>query len=303
MTTDVLENPTSTEEETWEDDPSNPAPARTFDSELEECEFTITAYVDLQTNSVRPSYGEENDLRILKQCQNYADKSGGYSYTLWFLEVEGISVVRSDGQPFRVSDIIKLRSKKGDRLGANQAHAMLAKRYEALGVNASFTATKQPDTALGHRFHVKSELLYQTSSNPVQDAKNKSFGKTVSLVPVKMYGEDEHFVPQPNEDGTVREYPRVVTPKSAEGEEGASVDGGASTAIPEAQVIETLRSILTGKKPTEMMQAILDEPTLASVATVFGVPLLEAATDESLVTVLQENRCMATVGDGTLQPI
>lgn len=301
MTTDVLENPTAVAEEQWDDDPSNPAPAREFSSELEEGVLTISAYIDLQTNSVRPSFGEENDLRILKQCQNYADKSGGYSYTLWFLEAEGISVVRSDGEPFRISDILKLRSKKGDRLGSNQAHALLAKRFEALGVNASFTSTKSPDTALGHRFHFKSEKLIDEKSK--NDPKAQQFAKPVSLVPVKMYGDDEHFVPEPNEDGTVRDYPRVVTPKAKDGEEGAASDGGASMAIPEAQVIETLRSILAGKKPNEMMTAILDEPSLASVATVFGVALLESATDESLVTVLQENRCMAISGDGTLQPI
>jgi len=286
---EVIEN-TVADEEVWDDDPSNPAPTMEFSSELEEGTLTISAYIDLQTNSVRPSYGAENDDRILKQCQNYADKSGGYSYTLWFLEAEGISVIRSDGAPFRISDIIKLRSKKGDRLGANQAHALLAKRFEELGSNASFTATKSPDTAVGKRFHFKSQKLASGT-----DKKALEFAKPVSLVPMKMYADDEHFVPAEG-----KEYPRVVTPKNSE---GAEVDGGAANALPEIEVIATLRRILQGKTPGEMMQAILDETSLASVASVFGVPLLQSATDESLVTVLQENRCMAIASDGTLVAI
>lgn len=274
-------------EEQWDDDPSNPAPAREFSSELEEGELTISAYIDLQTNSVRPSYGPENDARILKQCQNYADKSGGYSYTLWFLEAEGISVVRSDGEPFRISDILKLRSKKGDRLGANQAHALLAKKFEEMGVNASFTATKSPDTALGRRFHFKSQKLASGT-----DKKALEFAKPVSLVPQKLYGDNEHF------EGEVR----VVTPKTAEGE-GAPADGGVSVTIPEEQVIARLREILTGKTPGQMMQTIMDATDLNGVATVYGVPLLESAVDESLVTVLQENRCMAVGSDGRLMAI
>lgn len=279
----------------WEDDPSNPAPAREFSSELEEGTLTISAYVDLQTNTVRPSYGAEDDDRILKQCQNYADKSGGYSYTLWFLEAEGISVIRSDGQPFRISDIIKLRSKKGDKLGANQAHALLAKKFEELGVNASFVAAanNDPDKAVGRRFHFKSQKLASGT-----DKKALEFAKPVSLVPVKAYGDNEHFVPAEGQ-----EYPRVVTPRSSESDDGVAPDGGASNAMPEEQVIATLRTILAGKRPTEMMQAIMDETSLASVATVFGVPLLDAAVDESLVSVLQENRCMALASDGTLMPI
>lgn len=287
MTTDVAENPTAAAEEQWDDDPSNPAPAMEFSSELEEGTLTISAYIDLQTNTVRPSFGAENDDRILKQCQNYADKSGGYSYTLWFLEAEGISVVRSDGAPFRISDIVKLRSKKGDRLGANQAHALLAKRYEALGVNASFTATKSEDTALGRRFHFKSEKLASGT-----DKKAQEFAKSMSLVPQKLYEDGDAFT------GEVR----TVTPRSSE-TEGAAADGGVSSAIPEAEVIETLRTILAGKRPGEMMQAIMDTASLQSVATVFGVPLLESAVDESLVAVLTENGCMAVISDGTLQPV
>lgn len=287
MTTDTLENPTADAEEQWDDDPSNPAPAMEFSSELEEGTLTISAYIDLQTNTVRPSFGAENDDRILKQCQNYADKSGGYSYTLWFLEAEGISVVRSDGAPFRISDIVKLRSKKGDRLGANQAHALLAKRYEALGVNASFTATKSEDTALGRRFHFKSEKLASGT-----DKKSLEFAKSMSLVPQKLYEDGEAFT------GEVR----TVTPRSTE-TEGAAADGGVSSAIPEAEVIDTLRTILAGKRPGEMMQAIMDTASLQSVATVFGVPLLESAVDESLVAVLTENGCMAVISDGTLQPV
>lgn len=296
MTTDTLENKTAQTYDFGDDDPSNPAPAMEFSSELEEGTLVISAFVDLQTNKVAPSYGEENDARILKQCQNYADKSGGYSYTLWFLEAEGISVVRSDGAPFRISDILKLRSKKGDRLGANQAHALLAKKYEEIGANASFVAAANgdADAAVGKRFHFKSEKLSDGRKGSEQYAKN------ISLVPVKIYGDNEKFVPPADREG---DYPRVVTPRSAEGEEGAAPDGGASSAISETEVIALLREKLTGKTPAKMMDAILDCEELQAVATVFGVPLLESATDESLVTVLQENRCMALASDGTLMPI
>lgn len=286
MTTDVLENPTAVNNEEWEDDPSNPAPAMEFSSELEEATLTISAYVDLSQGSVRPSFGAENDARILEQCQKYADKAGNYSYTLWFLEAEGISVVRSDGKPFRQSDILKLRSAKGDRLGANQAHALLAQRYADLGVNASFVNVGKEDSAVGRRFHFKGEKLSSGGKNA------EKFAKPVTLVPLKIYGADEHFV------GEVR----VVTPRSAEGEDEGAPEGGGPV-MPEAEAIAIVKEIFTGKTPGQLMNALLDEPRLQGVPTIFGVPLMEATVDESIVSVLQENRCMVIGPDGTLQAI
>jgi len=301
LTTDVMEAPVSDEEEIWEDDPSNPAPAPVFKSKLEEAELTISAYVDLTLKTVRPSYGAENDARILQQCQNYADKSGNYSYTLWFLEAEGISVVRSDGQPFRVSDILKLRSKDNKALGSNQAHALLAAKFAAFGVDPSFAATKKENTAIGHRFFFENEKL----SSGGKDA--EKYAKNVSLVPQKMYADGEHFTPVAGEDGTVPDYPRVVTPRSERGEEGAPENGGNTPSIPEAEVVAIIRELFDGQTPGALMQIVLDESgpsgRLYGVSTVFGVPILETATDESIVTVLQENRCMVLNSNGTLEAI
>lgn len=256
------------------EDPDNPVEDRGFVGR-----FTITAHVDMSSGTVTPSYGED-DQRIIDQCRKYADKAGGYRHSLWFLESEGISVVREDGAPFRQSDIIKLRSADGDKLGSNQTHAKLAEAFRATGTSASYAKVGEPDSAVGRTFQFAQREIKL----------GKSFGKQVKLFPVAIFDTDYVY------DGEVR---RV----KAKAEDGAPTDGGASTAPAESEVIAMLQETLTGKTPGQMMQAVIDDTRLQSVPSVFGVPLLESATDETLVKVLQENRCMALAADGTLQPI
>ena len=55
---------------------------------------------------VTPDNLKEVDPRIVDHISKYWEK--GRPGAVWFLEAHGISVLRSDGQPFRMSDIISL---------------------------------------------------------------------------------------------------------------------------------------------------------------------------------------------------
>lgn len=255
-------------------DPDNPPEDRGFLGR-----FTITAHVDGDT--VTPSQGAETDARIIEACQKYAASASNYTGPLWFIEGEGVDVTRSDGQPFRQHDIIKLKSAKGANLGGSQAPDLMASAFRDLGVTASYTKVGESNSAVGRIFDFGSKDLKLGGG----------FKKPVRMFPRAIM--DEGFV----YDGEVR----IVTPRNSEGE--AAADGGVSAGPSEAEALDILKATLTGKTPAEMMQAIIDETRLATVPTVFGVALLEAATDETLVQTLTENKFMALAEDGTLQPV
>ena len=265
--------------EDWDDlpDPDAPVDDRGFIGPL-----TISAHVDVEAGRVRPSYGADNDTRIVETCRKFFEKFG-YAFGAWYLEAEAASVQRSDGLPFRFHEILKLQNKDGRNLGKNMTHAELAAVYLELGVSASYInagsgsrTTDQPESAIGRMFRFASKTFGK-----------KPYEKTVQLCPAEIFPEGYVY------DGEVR----IITPKNAD--EGAPANGNAST-LSEDEVIEVVREILAGKMPTEMLDAILDEDRLNGVTTIFGVPIIEAATDESLATVLQENRCMAINGNGAL---
>jgi hypothetical protein len=260
-------------------DPDNPVDDRGFIGQL-----TISANINIESGKVIPSYGAETDARILAQVRKYAEKAGDYKYEVWFLEAEGISLVREDGTPFRQSVVHKLKSKEGSTLGSNQAHAKHAAAFTALGVTASYAKIGTPDSAFGRTFEFG---VHATDPG-------KQFNKNVNLWPKALMDADYVF------DGE----PRVIKTKASSGEgEGAPVDGGASNQPAESEVIAMLVEALEGKTPGEMMQAIIDDVRLSTVPTVFGVELLQAATDESLVGVLEENGAMKVNSKGKLVSI
>lgn len=244
---------------------------------------TLARSVLVDGGKVYPSQGAENDARILDNVSKFTAGNSQrniapYHDAVWFLEAEGISVVREDGTPFRQSQIVKLKAKNGR---TSNTPNQVAKLFKEQGVTASYAHVGQPDSAVGRIFEFDDKKI-----------KVGPYDLRVKVYPTALM--DEGYV----YSGEVR----TIKPKQ-EGEGSAPADGGASAALPESEVIQIVQEALTGVDPAGMMQAILDETRLASVATIFGVPLLDSATDESLATVLQENRCMAIGSDGKLQPI
>lgn len=266
------------------EDPDNPVSSRgkMF------ARFDYSLHIDVESGVMTPEVTDTAEReRILTKVRNFAEKSGNYRYSVWFMEYSGISVIREDGTPFRQSDIIKLRSKEGNKLGSNQAHAKLAEIYRNLGVSASYVQVGAENSAVGRIFEI-GDFEIDLGKNK---ATGQSFKKPVQTYPFELMPTDWVF------EGEAR----IVKPKGSDGDdEGAAADGGAGTALSEADALAVLKTVLAGKTPGEMMDAVLAEPQLANVATIFGVPLLEAATDESLVTVLQENRAMALNGEGVM---
>jgi hypothetical protein len=260
-------------------DPDNPVDDRTFVGKL-----TITARVDVGAGTVVPSYGAEDNERILTTCRNFFAKFG-YQHAAWYLEAEGISVVRTDGLPFRQHEILKLQTNEGRNLGKNMAHARLSAAFLELGVSASYAKAGQPDSAYGRIIEFGTEEIKL----------GKSFTKGLRLFPRQLFPEGYVY------DGEVRE----VTPRSQDDvDEGVPADGGAQNGhISEEEATSILREVLTGRTPAQMLDAVLSDPRLKTVPSVFGVPLVESATDESLATVLQENKVMAINGSGVLVPV
>lgn len=268
-----MTNATASAEATEQYDPDSPPEDRGFLGTL-----TVSANV-APDGTVFPSYGPETDARIVEQVVRYtSNPKVMYEYEVWFLEAEAIDVVRSDGQPFRQSDIVKTRSTKGANLGANQAPAKLAETFRNHGVTASPLKVGTDESAVGRVFQFNNKSIKLGGG----------FEKPIKLNPLELMATDFVY------DGE----PRVITPKAADGDAGAAVDGGASTAPSEEQTIAILKEIFAGHTATEMMDLVLGDNRLSGVSTVFGVPLLESATDESLVSVLQEHRALAIGGDG-----
>lgn len=261
----------NTSADEFDEDPDAPVASSKFTGTL-----TASVHIDIASGKIAPSFGAETDARILASATKYAEKAGNYTHSLWYLEATGNSVVLSDGQPFRRSVMLKLKSKDGDKLGANQAHAKLAALYRELGVSASYARTTEPDTGIGRMFDFETREIDL----------GRNFKKSVDLYPVQVYDEGHVY------DGEVR----TITVRDKEGD-GAPAN--VPTMAPE-DVISTLVEILDGGTPEQMMDRIIDDGRLKTVASVFGVPLLDSATDESLTAVLVENGVMQVV-DGRMR--
>lgn len=195
---------------------------------------------------------------------------------LWYLEAHGLSVQRSDGQPFRQTDLIALTGKDGKWLSKGQSPDVLAKAYSGLGVSASYLRVGQPDSAVGRVFH------FQETEVKL----GRTFKKTFSLYPLAVMPPGYTF------DGEVT----VIDVKQDDGTEGAAPATVAT--LNQDEVTNLLRAALSGKAPAEMFDAILSDSRLKAVGTVFGVNLMEAATDESLTEVLAENKVLVVGADG-----
>ena len=150
------------------------------------------------------------------------------------------------------------------------------------GVSASYAKAGGADSAYGRVFEFGSHVVGK-----------KPYEKTLRLWPKAIF--DEGYV----YDGDVRE----ITPKPQDegADAGVPADGGTSSKVSEEDAIAVLQEILHGTKPEDMLNVILEDSRLRGVASVFGVPLVESATDESLAQVLTENKAMSLSGGGVLQ--
>lgn len=228
-------------------------------------------------DKVSPSYGDA-DARIVQNCATYAAKAANYDGPLWFLEAEGVDVARSDG-PFLQRDILKLKSAKGSNLGVNMAPDIYATQYRTLDVTASYIKVGQADSAIGR--------VFDFGTHDIKMGKHGEFKKPVRLWPRAIMPEGYTY------EGDVR-----VIPARTDDSTGTPANGPAQ--IDEAEVIELIKTAFVGRTPADLLQAVLDDVVLRTVPTVFGVPLLDAATDESIVSVLSEHRVMALAANGTL---
>jgi hypothetical protein len=198
----------------------------------------------------------------------------GRKCPVWYLEAHGISHIRTDGQPYRQTDIISLQDKNGKWLGKKQTPDMLATQFRGLGVTASWLHHEAPNFAVGRIFH----FVEYTKDE------GKRWAKTITLFPREIMPADYKF------EGEVI----TVTPSS--NDNGAVPS--AVTQVPHAQVVTYLQNALAGKTPTEMFDAIMASPELKSVGKVFGVDLLTSATDDSLANVLAENKVLELDAEG-----
>ena len=227
----------------------------------------------------------EEDAEKLGVRQNYLDYFGTNTpVRVWYLRGEGISIVRSDGQPFLISDMIKTEvvTKTGIRPArktapAGQVSAAFLALDEANPVSASPNKVGQDSSAVGRIFRIKEQAL---------DA-GGGFSKTVSLFPEELFAAD--FV-----------YAGDVTTIDVSDDAGTEETAATPTALSDDKAEALMVQAFDGKKAGEMYDAILDIPALSGTATALGVNLQDSALDETLAALLIERGSMSQDGDGVL---
>lgn len=236
--------------------------------------LVVSAYLD-----------NEDDAEKLGVRQNYLDYFGSNTpVRVWYLKGEGISIVRSDGQPFFISDMIKCEvvTKTGIRPARKTAPAgQTAKAFlevdEANPVSASPNKVGQDSSAVGRIFRIKERRL---------DA-GGGFEKSISLFPEELFASDYVY------DGDVITID--VSDNAGEAETAAT-----PAALGDEKVEALLVKAFDGKNKGEMYDAILAVKPLSGTASALGVNLQDAALDETLADVLVERGSISLDGDGVL---
>lgn len=236
--------------------------------------LVVSAYLD-----------NEEEAEKLGVRQNYLDYFGSNTpVRVWYLKGQGISIVRSDGQPFFVSDMIKTEvvTKTGVRPARRTAPAgQVAKAFleldEANPVSASPNKVGQDGSAVGRTIRIKERTL---------DA-GGGYEKTVSLFPEELFPTE--FV-----------YDGDVTTIDVSDSSGAEETATTPAALDDVKVEALLVKAFDGKKAGEMYGVIVGIQSLSGTATAFGVNLQDAALDETLVAVLVERGSMSQDDDGVL---
>jgi len=227
----------------------------------------------------------EEDGEKLGVRQNYLDYFGSNTpVRVWYLRAEGISIIRSDGQPFFISDMIKTEvvTKTGIRPArktapAGQVAAAFLALDEANPVSASPNKVGQDGSAVGRIFQVEERAL---------DA-GGGYEKRVSLFPIELKPADFVY------DGEVT---TIDVSDSAGAEETTTTPVSVSDEKAESLIVQAF----DGKTPGEMYDAILGIGALSGTASALGVNLQDAALDETLVDVLVERGSMSQDKDGVL---
>ena len=166
------------------------------------------------------------------------------------------------------------------------AHGKLAEAFNEFGVSASYAKAGQEDSAYGRVFHFKSNVVKLGAS----------YTKSVQLWPAELFAEDWVY------DGENPLPLREVTPK-AQDDDSAETPASPVANVSQDEAVAILVQALNGKPAADMLDIVLATPELKGVPSVFGVPLVESATDESLAQVLVENKVMALSGGGVLQAL
>lgn len=193
----------------------------------------------------------------------------------WYLRARALDAIRSDGQPFYVSDILALTAKDGRQLGRNSAYAKLAERFLELGLSASYLRVGSPESAVGKVF------LFEERDIPLGNV-----SKRVRLWPVQLLPDD--YKPE-----RVREVP---------------VEPGAPSVPPAPSPPDDIGRILvealSGAKAegTEVFDRVIGDSRLRTAGVWKGVSVLEGAVDGSLVDTLIGLKLMKKDADGRLLP-
>ncbi len=230
-------------------------------------------------------FDSEEDAEKLGVRQNYLDYFGTNTpVRVWYLKAKGISIVRSDGQPFFISDMIKTEvvTKTGIRPArktapAGQVALAFLELDEANPVSASPNKVGQDSSAVGRTIRIKERVL---------DA-GGGYEKSISLFPEELFATDYVY------DGDV-----ITIDVSDSG--GEAETAATPAALGDDKVEALLVKAFDGKKAGEMYDAILSIQSLSGTATALGVNLQDAALDESLVDVLTERGSMSQDDDGVL---
>lgn len=257
----------TTEAQTDQYDPDSP-PESSFISEFTGTLVTSVMVTPDTLSQLTPKQADS----IAKY---WGDRTRG---PLWFLEAHGISVIRSDGEPFRGSDIVGLTSKDGKWIGKGGAPDLLAAAFRGVGASASYLRVGQSDSAVNRIFRFKESEVKM----------GKTYKKKFSLYPMQMFPADYAY------DGEVT---IIDMSKSDSGSSGTNP----APQVSSDEATSILRSTLAGKTPAQMFEAILENSALKSVGTLFGVNLMEAATDDSLTKILIENNVLVVNADGKFE--
>lgn len=231
----------------------------------------VSAYVE--------TFEEAEELGILDNYKKFLEKAGSsVAIRCWFLRASGLDVRRDDGQPFYQSDLLKLVDRRGRPLTQGMPPADLSAQFRTHQVSASPSKIGSDDSAVGRVFQFEEQTVSYGSTK-----------KRFSLWPTEL--KPVGF-----------EYDGEVTIVAVSSNDSGSEAPAEAPKLSEDVASKVLIKALTGKTPAQMLDAVLATESLKGVNTVFGVDLLEAATDESLATVLTTKGYMSLNGGGTLEP-
>jgi hypothetical protein len=183
------------------------------------------------------------------------------------------------------SQLVRVIDKNGNFLRTGQAPDIYGTQFrEITGKSVSPNAVGTPTSVVGSGLHVH----FVEYEAPL----GRGWKKNFRLWPEGVRSA-EQVAALP-----VQEIDRSTTDETAD-VEGAS----AVPTLSEDEAVAKLQEVLLGKTPGQMLQTILDEPALSTVGTVLGVPLMAAATDETLAQVLDEKGILKVNGAGQFEAV